>query len=121
MGEKDGDGCGGSGRKEGVRNEEDMKDSEGEGDRDAGKIRPEDRLRQGTGWHGKECWDEGSKNKRDGEGGNRKMEHAGNMRGGDIARDGGSGSKSKGGSLASKPGVGGVVSSFQSASRRPAV
>ena len=58
MGEKDGDGCGGSGRKEGVRNEEDMKDSEGEGDRDAGKIRPEDGLRQGTGWHGKECWDE---------------------------------------------------------------
>ena len=58
MGEKDGDGCGGSGRKEGVRNEEDMKDSEGEGDRDAGKIRPEDRLRQGTGWHRKECWDE---------------------------------------------------------------
>ena len=49
------------------------------------------------------------------------MEHAGNMRGGDIARDGGSGSKSKGGSLASKPGVGGVVSSFQSAPRRPAV
>ena len=35
-----------------------MKDSEGEGDRDGGKIRPEDRLRQGTGWHGKECWDE---------------------------------------------------------------
>ena len=53
MGEKDGDGCGGSGRKEGVRNEEDMKDSEGEGDRDAGKIRPEDRLigrgQDGTG------------------------------------------------------------------------
>ena len=118
MGEKDGDSCRGSGRKEGVRNEEDMKDSEGEGDRDAGKIRPEDRLRQGTGWHGKECWAK-SKNKRDGEGGNRKMEHAGNMRGGDIARDGGSGSKSKG--AAWQANLGGVVSSFQSAPRRPAV
>ena len=67
--------------------------------------------------HGKECWAK-SKNKRDGEGGNRKMEHAGNMRGGDIARDGGSGSKSKGGSLASKPGRCGELVSIGSETPR---